>query len=88
MRSYGVAGPLSAYEYDHLVPLGLGGASDTRNLWPELDVGGSGGYTQNAKDAVETELHDAVCAGRVALGPAQQAIASNWTTAMSVLRLA
>ena len=36
LAAYGDAGPLSRYEYDHLVPLELGGAAnDRRNLWPE-----------------------------------------------------
>ena len=39
LRAYGESGP-SGYEYDHLVPLELGGAvNDPRNLWPEPDYG-------------------------------------------------
>lgn len=69
---YGVTG---VSEYDHLVPLELGGASDTRNLWAET------GSIPNAKDRIENALHAAVCSGRVTLEAAQTAIAANWTTA-------
>jgi hypothetical protein len=35
MRAYGDAEPIHDYEYDHFVPLELGGATnDSRNLWP------------------------------------------------------
>ena len=73
------------YEFDHLIPLELGGSSSTYNLWPEQDVGLTGPYLANTKDQVEDDLHAAVCAGRVTLVAAQKAIASNWTTAEQVL---
>ena len=41
-------------EYDHLVPLDLGGANASSNLWLEP------GPTPNPKDAVEQRLHEAV----------------------------
>jgi len=88
MRDYGVVGFSSGYELDHLVPLELGGASDTRNLWPEQDVGGTSAYVHNAKDQVEADLHAAVCSGQIRLATAQQTIASNWTTAKQALGVA
>lgn len=70
-------------ELDHLVPLELGGANDAANLWPEA------GTIPNAKDHVETVLHDWVCAGGSAaqtrLGEAQGAIARDWQTAEKML---
>jgi hypothetical protein len=73
MAAYGDAGPASAYEEDHLVPLELGGSpTDPRNLWPE--PGGS----PNPKDAVETAAKRAVCSGAMTLAAAQQAIAADW----------
>jgi hypothetical protein len=73
MRAYGARGPASDYEYDHFVPLELGGATnDPRNLWPEP------GASPNPKDAVEDELKRAVCEGRMTLAQAQHAIVSNW----------
>ena len=74
MAAYGAAGRLSAYEYDHFVPLELGGAvNDPRNLWPEP------GASPNPKDTVESDLRAAVCAGRMTLADAQRAIVSDWT---------
>ena len=67
--------PGAASELDHLVPLELGGSNDITNLWPEA------GRVPNPKDKVENALHDAVCSGKVTLAAAQQAIASDWTTA-------
>jgi hypothetical protein len=73
MAAYGDPGPISAYEYDHLVPLELGGAlNDPRNLWPEP------GASPNRKDAVEDALRAEVCDGRMPLARAQRAIASDW----------
>jgi hypothetical protein len=93
MAAYGRNGSLSGYELDHLVPLGLGGASDTYNLWVEPDRGSpaqfdpTDPYGRNAKDGVEDALHTAVCEGRVGLAAAQEAIASDWTTALARLGL-
>ncbi|MGH9068668.1 MAG: hypothetical protein ACRD0J_14450 [Acidimicrobiales bacterium] len=75
MISYGDAGPVSAYEEDHLLPLELGGApSDPRNLWPEP------GASPNAKDKVENAGREAVCSGRITLAAARRAIAGDWVT--------
>jgi hypothetical protein len=68
-------------ELDHLVPLELGGSNDAANLWPERPP------TPNPKDDVEGVLHDAVCSGQVSLAAAQEAIASDWTTAEARLGL-
>jgi len=90
MRAYGFYDGRSArpYEFDHLVPLELGGSSSTYNLWPEQDVGATSLYVHNTKDQVEDDLHAAVCAGRVPLSAAQDAIASDWVSAEAVLRVA
>ncbi len=73
LRAYGDPGPLRGYEYDHLIPLELGGApDDPRNLWPEP------GASPNPKDAVEDALNARVCQGRMSLARAQRAIARNW----------
>lgn len=86
-RAYRDPAPTWNSELDHLVPLELGGASDTQNLWPQPDQGKPARfdpqdpYGINAKDGVEDRLHDAVCAGQVSLHAAQAAIVANWTTA-------
>lgn len=83
LTDYGMtAGP--TIEYDHLVPLELGGASSVSNLWPEPNKAAAKGVN-NPKDAIESALKRAVCNGTVQLAAAQAAIAKNWTTAESVL---
>jgi hypothetical protein len=73
MRAYADTGPASAYEYDHLVPLELGGArNDARDLWPQP------GRTRNPKDALESRLREMVCAGGLGLATAQRRIARDW----------
>ncbi len=75
MAAYSDRGPLSDYEYDHFVPLELGGATnDPRNLWPEP------GASPNPKDAVEKELNRKVCDRQMALAQAQRAIVANWVS--------
>jgi hypothetical protein len=75
MTAYGDTGRLRDYEYDHLVPLELGGATnDPRNLWPEP------GASPNPKDAVEGQLRREVCDGQMSLGAAQRAIAADWVS--------
>jgi hypothetical protein len=74
MAAYGDTGSLGDYEYDHFVPLELGGATnDPRNLWPEP------GASPNSKDAVESDLRQEVCDGQVTLAQAQREIVTNWT---------
>lgn len=73
MAAYGDSDALSNYEYDHFVPLELGGAvNDPRNLWPEP------GASPNLKDAVEDQLRQEVCDGQLTLAQAQGAIVTNW----------
>jgi len=81
MDAYGDAGPPEDYEYDHLIPLELGGAAnDPRNLWPEP------GASPNPKDLLENRLHALVCAGALGLRAAQREIATNWIAALVAWR--
>ena len=74
MAAYDEMGPMDAYEYDHFVPLELGGATnDLRNLWPEP------GASPNPKDAVEYELRQEVCDRQISLAQAQLEVVRNWT---------
>ena len=76
-ESYGYTGSLKDVEYDHLVPLEVGGdPNDPRNLWIEP------GASPNPKDGIESQLRELVCSGRVPLAAAQDAIATDWTTAL------
>lgn len=73
MDAYGDHRAISSYEYDHFVPLELGGATnDPRNLWPEP------GASPNPKDAVEDYLNREVCERKMTLRQAQSAIVANW----------
>jgi hypothetical protein len=73
MAAYDDTGSAHDYEYDHFVPLELGGATnDARNLWPEP------GASPNPKDSVEDELHRAVCDGQMSLARAQHIIVTDW----------
>jgi hypothetical protein len=75
MAAYGDHRSASYYEYDHFVPLELGGATnDRRNLWPEP------GRTPNPKDSVEDRLRSQVCAGTLTLAQAQRKIVKNWVS--------
>lgn len=76
--SYGYTGAFSDIEYDHLIPLELGGdPNDARNLWVEP------GRSPNQKDGIESKLHQRLCAGKVSLAAVQQAMAQDWTTALA-----
>jgi len=82
LAAYGDGSSLSGYEYDHDVPLELGGAvNDPRNLWPEPDYAGSSGYYLNPKDHLERALNRLVCEREMTLARAQRLIAANWVVA-------
>jgi hypothetical protein len=87
MAAYGVTGPPSHYEFDHLVPLELGGASTIENFWPEPNQGAPdtfnpyNHYGLNAKDGVELSGRYAVCSLGYSLRAAQKEMASNWVLA-------
>ena len=86
--SYVYTGSLRVAEYDHLVPLELGGdPNDPRNLWVEPASPGHSARAgvNNPKDAVEDRLNALVCQGRVAFVAAQRAIAVDWTSALDVV---
>jgi hypothetical protein len=67
LRLYGLRGPPSGYQEDHLISLELGGSpADPRNLWPEPYPRAS------AVDQIENDLNHRVCAGSLALAEAQR----------------
>ena len=67
LRQYGMRGPPSAYQEDHLISLELGGnPADPRNLWPEPYPRAS------AVDQIENDLNHRVCAGSLTLAEAQR----------------
>jgi hypothetical protein len=92
MAAYGLPWNQAAkYALDHLVELSAGGASDTRNLWPELNVFRNGttgsAFVHNDKDAIEAYTFHALCAGKVGLTALQHAVATDWVTAVAALGL-
>jgi hypothetical protein len=67
LRLYGLRGPPSAFQEDHLISLELGGnPSDPRNLWPEPYPRAS------AVDQIENDLNHRVCTGSLTLAEAQR----------------
>lgn len=75
---------LGRYELDHLIPISLGGATDSlRNLWPEPDYTrvAPGSYDRNPKDRLEDRLHALVCARRISLASARRLIGTDWVGA-------
>ena len=72
--AYGVVPDATVYTLDHFIPLNLGGADTTTNLWPE-PVAPPGSHE---KDKVEDYLHAQVCAGALSLDDAREAIRSDW----------
>jgi hypothetical protein len=80
--SYDYTGPLSTAEYDHLVPLELGGdPNDPANLWVEPNDLPAATSVTNSKDVLENRLNDLVCSGQLTLAAAQEAIATDWVSA-------
>lgn len=79
-REYGYTYPQRRgdFEADHLIPLELGGANSTDNLWPEAAWPRPGFHE---KDEVENYLHRQVCRGRMTIARAQRAIAIDWIEA-------
>ena len=76
MKSYGFTDSRSNYEFDHLIPLAVGGhPTDVKNLFPEP---GYGQYNFHVKDRLENYLHRAVCNGSIRLSEAQKEIATDW----------
>ncbi len=67
LRAFGLRGPPSAYQEDHLISLELGGhPTDPRNLWPEPYPRAS------AVDKIENDLRARVCEGSLSLAGAQR----------------
>jgi hypothetical protein len=82
MLEYGLEpGPHPEYEIDHLIPLGIGGADDDRNLWPQERRSIEPIWNAERKDRLEWKLRDLICAGQLDVVEAQRAIAADWTEA-------
>ncbi|CQD24064.1 hypothetical protein BN1232_06032 [Mycobacterium lentiflavum] len=84
MRAYGRTAPMQSFELDHAIPIALGGATSTANLWPQER---QAFMRADAKDQLENHLHDLVCSSRESLSDAQQEIATDWIAAYCKARL-
>lgn len=70
-----VAGHTQNFQFDHLIPLGIGGADDDRNLWPQP-------YPDaKLKDKLEWRIRDLVCREGADVVTLQREIATNWGAA-------
>ena len=76
---YGVAfhAP-NEYEVDHLIPLGIGGSNDIKNLWPQPTDPRPG---RLEKDALESVLHNRICDRSIDVLTAQHDVAIDWVAA-------
>jgi hypothetical protein len=77
-------GPHPEVEIDHLIPLGVGGADDDRNLWPEPRRSVEPIWNAERKDRLEWKLRDLVCSDQLDVREAQRAVADDWTEAYRV----
>ena len=78
---YGLTLTPQESEFDHLIPLELGGdPRDVRNLFPEPYEPRPGAHE---KDTLENRLHAQVCAGTMTLAAAQQCIAVDWVACLA-----
>ncbi len=63
------------------MPLGIGGADDDANLWPEPRRSIEPEWNAEAKDRLEWKLRDLVYSGTLDVRKAQKAFADDWTEA-------
>jgi hypothetical protein len=91
LAAYGIpADQISGYELDHLIDLAGGGASDVRNLWPEPNTFQqfkASAFVHNDKDVVEAYTFHAICDGKVSVTAVENAMAADWSTAVTTLGL-
>lgn len=79
MAALHLAGPTSAYEEDHRLPLEIGGhPTDPKNLWPEHWAEPWGAH---AKDRLENLVHRKICGGQMSLAQGQAIFLGDWIAA-------
>jgi hypothetical protein len=82
MAEYGLpTGPHPDWEIDHLIPLGIGGADDEANLWPEPRRSVEPTWNAERKDRLEWKLRELICDGQLDVHEAQRIMAEDWTEA-------
>lgn len=77
--AYRIKNPVVQAKYDvgYLVPIGLGGAKTTANMWPAA-LKGTGFFE---KDQLDHVMRDMVCHRQLSLGTAQRDLEHNWYVA-------
>ena len=82
LAEYGLpSGPHPDFEIDQLVPLGIGGADNEKNLWPEPRGSIEPQWKAETKDRFEWKLRNLVCSGQLDVREAQREIVEDWTEA-------
>ena len=79
-------GPHPAYEIDHLIPLGIGGADNDANLWPQPRAVVASQESAEKKDRLEYRMRDLICNARPQataqlVKELQDAMAGDWIKA-------
>jgi hypothetical protein len=77
--AYRIKNPVvqAKYDIDYLVPIGLGGAPTTANMWPAA-LKGTGFFE---KDQLDHVMRDMVCHRQLSLRTAQRDLEHNWYVA-------
>ena len=82
MAEYGLPpGSHPDYEVDHLISLGIGGADEDKNLWPEPRRSIEPQWNAEAKDRLEWRMRELICAGQLDVREAQRMMAEDWVDA-------
>ena len=74
-------GPHSDVELDHLIPLGIGGSDDDKNIWAEPRQSIEAEWPAEKKDQLEWKLRALVCQHKLDVTVAQHAFTDDWTAA-------
>jgi hypothetical protein len=79
LTEYRITNPAvqTKYDIDYLVPIGLGGSTSTRNMWPAA-LKGTGFFEKIQLDHV---MRDMVCRREISLRRAQHDLEQNWYAA-------
>ena len=64
-----------------MIALGIGGADDVRNLWPEPRRSLDSQWNAERKGRLEWKLRDLVCSGQIDAVEAQRMMAEDWDEA-------
>lgn len=84
LGAYGIGSDdRSDYVVDYLIPRSLGGANDYTNLWP-IPLNDP---SYDKKVAAVSAIEEAVCGGRAGIQAAQYALADDWSTSLTMLKL-